>query len=188
LRDLVRQYVSQARVDWEIPYMMGTLQCWMPPPYTEHGRALLTDLLRNSRDIPLESYKRAESILQKCDGAHAKDALIEDAPANASASAHTDREDPRPSVSGKGGVESRSVASSKTLPADVSIAELKARVFSLEQSDQALSSALKRIPEGTGAVNKNFDVIVEKQNQEYAKLDYEAEMAVVIGKGGRHIH
>lgn len=169
LRSRARQIVQQGHVDWELPYMMGTLQCLMPPKYTAAGRAMLADLLRASRDIPPERYKKAETIMQRCGALHAEEAPPDIAPTNVSASVNSEDEQ-HPHVIGKGGTVDLSVANSRSVPAQISIKELQARVFPQDQGERALASAITRIePGAAGSLSNNFAVVDEKGNQSIAK-------------------
>src|SRR5579864_55221 len=169
LRSRAKKIVQQGPVDWELPYMMGTLQCLMPPEYTAAGRAMLADLLRTSRDIPAERYKKAEIIMQKCGALHAEDAPKDMPPTNVSASVNSESEE-HPHVIGKGGTVDLSVASSRTVPAQISIKELQARVFPQNQGEQALASAIIRMqPGAAGSLSDNFAVVDKAGNQSIAQ-------------------
>jgi hypothetical protein len=169
LRNRARQIVQQGPVDWELPYMMGTLECLMPAKYTAAGRAMLADLLRTSRDIPTERYKKAETIMQKCGALHAEDATPDTPPTNVSASINSESEQ-HPHVSGKGGTVDLSVASSKSVPAQISMKELQARIFPQNQGEAALVAALTRVePGAAGSLSNNFAVVDEKGNQSVAQ-------------------
>ncbi|HEY2914475.1 MAG TPA: hypothetical protein VGK21_14020 [Candidatus Angelobacter sp.] len=169
LRSHAKQIVQQGHTDWELPYMMGTLQCLMPAKYTAAGRAMLADLLRTSRDIPPERYKKAEAIMQRCGALHAEEATPDISPTNASASVNTEFEQ-HPHVIGKGGTEDMSVASSRSIPAQISIKELQARVFPQDQGEKALASAISRIePGAAGSLSNNFAVIDERGDQSAAQ-------------------
>ena len=155
----VRTYVTANGKDWQIEYLVGSLDCLFPDKKAV-GAEFLRDILQNNRTLNDQGTEELQKLLTACE-AKAKPvatAVQMTVPQDITeASTHYQL----PSVHGDMKSGARVTAPRETsAPVDpVASADLLARRVSLMDRDQALRNAIARLPAGAvGAVVGEFAV------------------------------
>jgi hypothetical protein len=157
----VRSYVSHNGNDWQIEYLVGSLDCQFPDAKAS-GARILEDVLQDERALNSAGEDELRRQIAACTASPRASSgtswagLPQDV---ADAVAHYQT----PGVRGnmKGGFDRDVSEESTQAVSPLPVSELLARRVPLDQPQKALAAALRRLPAGaTGGVVQGFAVVI----------------------------